>query len=169
VTILSILDDYGPDRVVHPEDQIFSWLSNGDPEDDRRRMDEYRRSPGALKFQIKADRYHAFHLLGKLRNRATVDKLISMLSEDEVAYNLPWSLAQIRDDRAIVPLMNLLDNRDAVLRVGAIDALSTLGATAAIPRLQALFSDSEIPRAGTQVSVGSVARKAVHSIEATRP
>jgi len=159
-----IRNDYSAERTIHADEMTLNWITTGDPKEDKERWEEYVRSPGVLREQIRMDRYHAVHLLGKLRDRSAVEILIPLLDHDEVGYNAAWALGEIGDVRAIPPLIAALASKDAILRVSAIGALEELQAAEAIPRLEALFDDREIPRAGEQKSVGTTARRAAASI-----
>ena len=86
--------------------------------------------------QIRSDRYYAVHLLGELKDVRAVEPLIPLLEDHEINYKVAWALGEIGDARAIPPLMAALGNRDALVRVSAIQALVTLGATEAVPKLE---------------------------------
>jgi HEAT repeat protein len=118
--------------------------------------------------QIKADRYYAVHLLGELRNGQAVDVLLPLLADTQVNYKVVWALGQIGDPRAIRPLITALDDSDAIVRVNAILALAELRAAEALPKLQELLNDSELPRAGDRVPVSQTARAAIAKLQASR-
>jgi hypothetical protein len=111
--------------------------------------------------QIRADRYWAAHLLGDLKDPQGVPLLISLLSDTDTNYIAQWALAGIGDRRAIAPLIRQLDQDDPSLRVLAIDALATLNAREALPRLQALQKDTRPSNFGGLVTVAEAARRAI--------
>jgi HEAT repeat protein len=115
--------------------------------------------------QIRADRYYAVHVLGELRDRGGVDILIPLLGDPEVNYHAAWALGQIRDGRAIGPLIRTLENRDALVRVSAILALEALHATEAVPQLRGLLNDHAIPSAGPRVTVADTAKAAIARLQ----
>jgi HEAT repeat protein len=118
--------------------------------------------------QIEADRYYAVHLLGELKSARAVDALIPLLDDRNLDYNVAWALGEIGDPGAIAPLIAALDNRDALMRVSAIQALQKLKATEAIPQLRALLNDQALPSAGNQISVGETAKAAIATLEQGR-
>jgi HEAT repeat protein len=95
-----------------------------------------------------------------------VDVLIPLLDKDEVNYNVAWALGEIGDARAIPALVAALSNTDPLARVGAIGALEKLRAVQALPEMEKLFDDPEVPHAGDQIPVGTTARKAAEAIRA---
>ena len=114
--------------------------------------------------QIRADRYHAVHMLGELRDRRGVDVLVGVLGDPDVNHHAAWALGLIGDTRAVAPLISALDDRDALMRISAIQALEALGATEAVPKLKELVNDPALPRAGNRVPVGEVAKTAIHRL-----
>jgi HEAT repeat protein len=118
--------------------------------------------------QITADRYYAVHLLGELGSGRAVDVLLPLLADAEVNYKVAWALGKIGDPRAIRPLISALDDSDALVRVGAIQALAELRAAEALPKLQELLNDNELPRAGDRVPVAHTARAAIARLQAAR-
>ena len=124
--------------------------------------------PGAgrswLPHQIRADRYHAVHMLGELRDRRAVDVLVPLLRDPDVNYHAAWALGLIGDSRAVAPLITALDDRDALMRTSAIQALAALEATEALPKLRGLVGDPALPSAGNRVPVGEVAKTAIHRL-----
>ena len=118
--------------------------------------------------QITADRYYAVHLLGELGSGRAVDVLLPLLADAEVNYKVAWALGKIGDPRAIRPLISALDDSDALVRVGAIQALAELRAAEALPKLQELLNDNEMPRAGARVPVAHTARAAIARLQASR-
>ena len=111
--------------------------------------------------QIAADRYHAVHLFGQLRDPQAVPILASLLKDPEVNSTVPWALGQIGDKRAIGPLLTALDDESPSMRVFAIYALETLDAKEAMPHLVALLDDDRRTNFGAQVSVAEAARAAI--------
>jgi HEAT repeat protein len=158
-TIEAILADYSDDRRV--EWQGGSLISERSVED---AMERHLRSPGALRAQIKADRYYAVHLLGRLRDRRAVSTLVPFLADDDINYNVAWALGEIGDARATLPLIAALSSPSALVRTSAIHALEKLRAMEALPALTALFDDAALPSAGDRVPVGVAALKAVKTI-----
>jgi HEAT repeat protein len=115
--------------------------------------------------QIRADQYYAVHLLGELKDLRAVDLLIPLLDDGKINYKVAWALGEIGDARATPPLMAALGNRDALVRVSAIQALVKLGATEALPKLRELLSDDAMPSAGDRVSVAETARAAIARLQ----
>ncbi|HEX5474537.1 MAG TPA: HEAT repeat domain-containing protein [Vicinamibacterales bacterium] len=115
--------------------------------------------------QIAADRYYAAHLLGDLRDPRAVPILVPLLDDDEVDTVVPWALAQINDPRAIGPLLDALDGEDPSMRVLAIDALESLHAKQAVPRLMSLLDDHRRSTFGARVSVSDAARTAIDELK----
>lgn len=111
--------------------------------------------------QIATDRYYAAHLLGDLRDPQGVSILVSLLKDAEVQSIVPWALGEIGDKRAIGPLITVLDDESASMRVLAIYALETLNAKEALPRLVALLDDDRRTNFGAQMSVADAARAAI--------
>ncbi len=114
-----------------------------------------------MALQIRADRYYAAHLLGELRDPRAVPILLPLLHDPEIGYKIPWALAQIGDQQAVGPLIDELRKDDPSTRVHVIDALETLHARAALPRLIELLSDHRTSRFGNQISVADAARRAI--------
>jgi HEAT repeat protein len=115
--------------------------------------------------QIHADRYHAAHLLGDLKDPRAVPILIPLLTDKEVNYIVPWSLAQIGDKRAVMPLIRTLADPDPSIRVLAIYALEKLGAKDALPALYRLRDDNEKSHFGDLMSVADAAKAAVAKLD----
>jgi HEAT repeat protein len=93
--------------------------------------------------QIREDRYYAAHLLGELKDPRAVPFLVPLLTDPDVNYIVPWSLAQIGDRSAVQPLIATLSSRNPSMRVLAIHALEDLRATEALPKLRELLRDNE--------------------------
>lgn len=119
-----------------------------------------------LPFQIRADRYYAVHVLGEVADRRGVDLLLPLLEDEDVNYKVAWALGRIGDRRAIPPLIRALDDRAALMRISAIQALEVLGAVEAVPKLRALQTDRALPSAGDRVPVGDVAKAAIARLTA---
>lgn len=115
--------------------------------------------------QIRADRYYAAHLLGDLRDRRAVSTLVPLLKDPEVSSVVPWSLGQIGDQRAIGPLLDVLDEDNPTMRVLAIYALETLNAKEALPRLVSLLSDQRRSNFGALVSVADAVKAAIAKLQ----
>jgi HEAT repeat protein len=116
-----------------------------------------------LTSQIHADRYYAVHLLGELADRRAVDVLVPLLHDEDINYHVAWALGQIGDRRAIGPLISALGDREALMRVSAIQALEKLNATEALAQLRALLNDRAT--AGPRVSVADTARAAIATLQ----
>lgn len=114
--------------------------------------------------QLRADRYYAVHLLGKLQDPRTVDMLMPLLSDQEVGYKAAWALAEIGERRAIPALIGALASLDPMTRISAIDSLDRLKATDALPSLRALLGDTAMGTGGQRITVGEKARAAIASI-----
>jgi len=111
--------------------------------------------------QIEEDRYYAVHMLGELRDSSSVDVLVPLLGDAGVNYHAAWALGRIGDARAIAPLIAALEDRSALMRVSAIQALEVLDAKEALPRLRELLNDRELPAAGPRVPVADTAKSAI--------
>ena len=114
-----------------------------------------------LQAQIRADRYYAAHLLGDLKDPRGVELLTSLMNDPEVVNIVPWSLAEIGDDRAIGPLIKQLDRDDPSGRVLAISALERLNAREALPRLRELLQDHRRSNFGDRTTVAEAAKRAI--------
>ena len=117
-----------------------------------------------LERQIAADRYYAAHLLGDLRDPRAIPLLAARLTDPAVRAIVPWALGRIGDTRAIASLLDALDQDDPTMRVLVIDALTTLHATEAVPRLTSLLNDERQARFGAQVSVAAAAKAAIEAL-----
>ncbi len=122
---------------------------------------EMARAKWSVQAQIRDDRYYAVHLLGDLKDPRGVDLLIPLLDDKDVDYKVAWALAEIGDRRAIEPLIGQLDRDDPSARVPVIQALETLMAGGALPRLRELVKDDRRSRFGNQTTVAEVARHAI--------
>ena len=118
-----------------------------------------------LESQIGADRYYAVHLLGELKDSRAVPVLIPLLNDEGINYHVAWALGHIGDRRATQPLIAALGNRDALMRVSAIQSLEKLNATEAVTQLRALLNDQAMPRAGPRLTVADAARAAIAKLE----
>jgi hypothetical protein len=115
----------------------------------------------SLHAQIRDDRYYAAHLLGDLKDSRGVDLLIPLLNDDDVAYIVPWSLAEIGERRAIGPLIGQLTIDNPSLRVLTILALERLNASEALPRLRELIQDTGRSNLSGPTTVAEAARHAI--------
>jgi hypothetical protein len=118
--------------------------------------------------QIRADRYYAAHLLGDLEDPRSVSLLTPLLSDTDVNFIVPWSLGQIGDPRAIGPLLQVLEQDDASMRVLAIYALQTLNAREALPKLRELLKDDRRSNFGDRTTVAEAARRAIATLSRLR-
>jgi hypothetical protein len=121
-----------------------------------------------LRAQVHADRYYAVHLLGDLKDPRGVELLVPLLNDDDVSYIVPWSLAEIGDDRAMAPLREQLSRDDPSLRVLAILALVKLNAWEALPTLKELLQDTRRSNFGDRTSVADAAKRAIAVISQSR-
>jgi HEAT repeat protein len=138
--IVSILNDRSEKRAVHQISSVGRpWVQG----------------------QIGEDRYYAAHLLGDLKDPRAVPILVPLLSDSEVNYIVPWSLAQIGDRSAIRPLIATLSSKDPSMRVLAIHALEDLKAAEALPKLRELLGDNEKCNFDKLESVAHAAQSAI--------
>jgi HEAT repeat protein len=91
--------------------------------------------------------------------------LLALLDDKDLKYEVPWSLGQIGDRRAIAPLIQTLADSDPTMRVFPIAALRTLGAKEALPALHGLLNDNGVSRIGKRVTVADAARAAIADLE----
>lgn len=135
---------------------------------DRSERPEAQGIPGgrwSLTAQIRADRYYAAHLLGDLKDSRAIPILVSLLTDPDVNYIVPWSLAQIGNGSAIQPLIGALSDPNPSIRVLAIYALVDLKATEALPRLRQLVGDNEKSNFGELESVAHAAQAAIGKLQ----
>ena len=59
----------------------------------------------------------------------------------------------------------MVEDRDALMRVSAIQALEMLEAVESLPQLRALLNDQALPRAGDRVTVGETAKAAIAKLQ----
>jgi HEAT repeat protein len=118
-----------------------------------------------LEAQIRTDRYYAAHLLGELGDPQAIAVLVPLLKDPETNSAVPWALGQIGDRRAVPPLLEALDDESPTTRVLAIDALVTLRAKEALPRLFPLLNDHRKSSFGAQVSVADAANAAIAHLQ----
>ena len=145
--ILAILADRSEDREVHlPSSVGTPWVAG----------------------QIREDRYYAAHLLGDLKDPRGVPVLVRLLTDRDVNYIVPWSLAQIGDRSAIAPLIGSLQDTDPNMRVLVIHALAGLNATEALPQLRALRNDDAKSTFDKFEPVSGAARSAIAKLESAR-
>ena len=74
-------------------------------------------------------------------------------------------MGEIGDRRAIQPLIATLRDRDAHVRISAIQSLEKLGATEGLTAIRALLTDNALPNAGDQVSVAATAKAAIAKLQ----
>lgn len=115
--------------------------------------------------QVRADRFYAVKLLGELKDSRGVELLVPLMSDPDVHWAVPPSLAEIGEPRAVKPLLRPLDQDDPSMRVLAISALGTLKARAALTRLRELLHDDRRSNFGTQTTVADAARRAIAVID----
>src|SRR5258705_10729735 len=108
---------------------------------------------GWTRSRFGADRYYAVHLLGHLKGARTVEILLPLLEDKDINYHVAWALGEAGDVRAVGPLIAVLRDSDALVRISAIQSLEKLGATEALPAIRTLLTDHGLPRAGDQVPV----------------
>jgi hypothetical protein len=136
---------------------------------DRSARSEGQGIPGggwALRAQISADRYYAVHLFGDLKDVRAVAILVPLLNDPEVNYIVPWALGEIGEKAAVLPIMQMLADKNPDLRVLAIDALETLRAKEAVPHLRLLLHDDERIHFDGLGTVAEAARAAITKLEA---
>jgi HEAT repeat protein len=116
--------------------------------------------------QVRADRYHAVHLCGELKDPRAIDALVPLLGDTDINYKVAWALGEIGDHRAIPPLIGALANHDPFMRISSIQALEQLKATEALPPLRLLLTDQAMATSnGARVSVGDTAKAAIAKIQ----
>ena len=104
-------------------------------------------------------RYCAIGRCRGQRDRLNVPTLIEMLRQEsdvELAEQIVFALADIRDPEALPVLLKMTEHRDSIVRYHAITALGTLRDPRAIPTLTALLEDQTKPERANED--GSVAR-----------
>jgi HEAT repeat protein len=97
---------------------------------DQRPQSSLENSIANLKDSDPAVREQAAKELGKAREAGAVDALISVLQYDDVwsvRKSAAWALGEIRDDRALVPLMRAMSHKDWIIRFKVAEALGKLG------------------------------------------
>lgn len=119
----------------------------------------------SLSAQIASDRYYAAHLFGDLKDSRAVPILVTLLHDHEVNSIVPWSLGNIGDKSAVPYLIQTLDDANPDMRALAIDALETLKAKDALPRLRLLINDQDRIRFDGLETVAESAKKAVSKLE----
>jgi HEAT repeat protein len=155
----------------------FIFAALGDPRgfdvivailNDRSERREAQGIPGgrwSLQGQIRADRYYAAHLLGDLKDPRAIPILVTLLTDSDVNYIVPWPLSQIRDRSVIQPLIGALSHPNPSMRVLAIYALVDLKATEALPRLRQLLGDHERSNIFKLESVAEAAQAAIAKLQ----
>jgi HEAT repeats len=103
---------------------IKAILENRSPERAVFRVDDAGRPSPEL--QIREDRYYAAHLFGDLKDVRAVPILVPLLNDDEVKEIVPWSLGEIGDRSAILPLREALNDKSLTVRASALLALEKL-------------------------------------------
>lgn len=131
-----------------------------------RRMGQFSGGNWTVEAQIREDRYYAAHLLGDLKDARAVPILIPLLKDEEVNWIVPWALGEIGDKSAIPPLIGTLSDESPDMRVLAIDALETLKATQALPRLRQLVDDNRTIHFDGLGTVGEAAKAAITALDA---
>jgi len=96
-----------------------------------------------------------------LKDPRGVALLMPLLNDEDVAYIVPWSLAEIGDRRGIGPLIAQTERDDPSLRVLAIGALERLKAREALPRLRQLLQDDRRSNFGDRTTVADTAKRAI--------
>jgi HEAT repeat protein len=147
----SVLTAMLKDNSDRPEGQGETWASS----DGRYHVEQ----------QIRADRYYALNLLGKLKDRRAVPILISLLTDIQLRYDVPWALGEIGDRAADEALIARLTDYDPSMRGFVIQALVALGAKEALPSLRLLLNDNEQSRFGTPATVAELASAAIVKLE----
>jgi HEAT repeat protein len=112
--------------------------------------------------QIAADRYYAVHLLAELHDPRAIPILTPLVNDTTISYKVVRVLGHFLDKSAILPLLEALKSKDSDVRVGAIQSLTQLRATEALPQLRALLNDNESSHYG---SVAETARRAISALE----
>jgi len=92
------------------------------------------------------------------RNSRDVDYLIAALRDPELRYGAAKFLGDLRDSRAVEPLLPLLDANEAGVRVAAIRALAGIQAADAIPRIAEIAMRDEpfLVRSWAIVALGEI-------------
>lgn len=91
-------------------------------------------------------RIAASRALGEVRDRRSLDGLIARLADDKwrVRQVVAWALSEMKDDRAVAALCNvLLTDVRAEVRRAAAEALGEISSAEALPSLKQALNDSE--------------------------
>ena len=115
--------------------------------------------------QVRTDRYYAVHLFGDLKDSRAVPILIPLLKDQDVREGVPWSLGEIGEKSAILPLIETLEDNSSDMRVLAIYALEKLKATEALPQLRGLLGDDERIHFDGLGTVAEAAKAAITALE----
>ena len=100
-----------------------------------------------------------------LKDPRAIPILVSLLHDPEVNHIVPWSLGNIGDKSAIPSLIQTLDDPSPDMRVLAINALETLKAKEALPRLRLLMNDQDRIHFDDMGTVAESAAKAISALE----
>jgi HEAT repeat protein len=84
--------------------------------------------------------------LGGIKAAQAVDALILALDEKALRVNAAFALGEIRDERAIAPLIRLLSDDKEQVQALARQALGQIGTAAVVPLIDALQSDNVMTR-----------------------
>jgi HEAT repeat protein len=88
-----------------------------------------------------------------------------LLQDDDLDHHAAWALGESGSERAILPLIAVLNHADAPVRVSSIHALAKLRAAEALPHLETLLTDTAVPYAASPFSVGYAAKVAIETIQ----
>jgi HEAT repeat protein len=106
------------------------------------------------------------HLFGDLKDARAAAILVPLLHDAEVNYIAPWALGEIGEKGAVPAILQMLTDKNPDLRVLAIDALETLRAKEALPRLRLLLHDEERIHFDDSRTVAEAAKEAIAKLEA---
>jgi HEAT repeat protein len=125
----------------------------------------------SLPLQIAADRYHAVHLLGLLKDPRAVPILLPFLADPDIDYKIPWALRNIGGKSAIDGLIKALRSPSPQVRVGAVEYLEDIRAGEALPELLPLLNDHAMSSYDRQgyvekgIMVSEAARSAIATLQ----
>lgn len=115
-------------------------------------------------------RQYAINGLKELGSREDLPALLSFLNEKEpmgVVNFAIQAVATIGGNEAQAALLGILGYPDKYVRRNAVEALQTVGDLSAIPALQRLLSDAEVPMAGPRgdkLTIGASVQAAIAAI-----